>query len=151
MTIDPAGSRDLDQAFHAERRPHGFRVRYAIADVAAFVAPGGALDREAFARGVTLYLPDGRAPLYPDVLGEGAASLAARRSTDPRCSGPSSSIGRRADRTRCRTRDRAQPRRAVVRRGAGDDRTTRRRRHLGSRCSGRSGSACSNASGSAAA
>ena len=75
VTIDPAGSRDLDQAFHAERQGTGFRVHYAIADVAAFVAPGGALDREAFARGETLYLPDGRAPLYPDVLGEGAASL----------------------------------------------------------------------------
>ena len=71
----PRRSRDLDQAFHAERQGHGFRVHYAIADVAAFVAPGGALDREAFARGETLYLPDGRAPLYPDVLGEGAASL----------------------------------------------------------------------------
>ncbi|HLM18362.1 MAG TPA: RNB domain-containing ribonuclease, partial [Acidimicrobiia bacterium] len=75
VTVDPSGSRDLDQAFHAERQGSGFRVRYAIADVAAFVAPGGALDREAFTRGETLYLPDGRAPLYPDVLGEGAASL----------------------------------------------------------------------------
>src|SRR5262245_12560604 len=75
VTVDPIGSRDLDQAFHAERQGNGFRVHYAIADVAAFVAPGGALDREAFVRGETLYLPDGRAPLYPDVLGEGAASL----------------------------------------------------------------------------
>jgi exoribonuclease R len=75
VTVDPAGSRDLDQAFHAERRGNRYRVHYAIADVAAFVDPGGALDREAFARGETLYLPDGRAPLYPDVLGEGAASL----------------------------------------------------------------------------
>jgi exoribonuclease R len=75
LTIDPAGSRDLDQAFHAERRGDGFRVHYAIADVTAFVTPGDALDREAWARGGTLYLPDGRAPLYPDVLGEGAASL----------------------------------------------------------------------------
>ena len=75
VTIDPPGSLDLDQAFHAERHGRGFRVRYAIADVAAFVAPGGALDRESFARGVTLYLPDGRAPMLPDRLGEGAASL----------------------------------------------------------------------------
>src|SRR6185312_14720724 len=60
VTVDPPGTRDLDQAFHAERRGTGYRVHYAIADVAAFVAPGGALDREAFARGVTLYLPDGR-------------------------------------------------------------------------------------------
>jgi exoribonuclease R len=75
VTIDPAGSRDLDQAFHAERQGSGFLVQYAIADVGAFVTPGGALDREAWARGETLYLPDGRAPLYPDVVGEGAASL----------------------------------------------------------------------------
>jgi exoribonuclease R len=75
VTIDPAGSRDLDQAFHAERLGAGYRVRYAIADVAAFVAPDGALDREAFVRGETLYLPDRRAPLHPDVVGEGAASL----------------------------------------------------------------------------
>ncbi len=75
VTIDPPGSRDLDQAFHGERTATGYRVQYAIADVAAFVTPGGALDREANTRGVTLYLPDGRSPLYPPVLGEGAASL----------------------------------------------------------------------------
>jgi exoribonuclease R len=75
VTVDPAGSRDLDQAFHAERDGGGFRVHYAIADVAAFVTPGGAVDQEAWSRGETLYLPDGRAPLYPDVVGEGAASL----------------------------------------------------------------------------
>lgn len=75
VAVDPPGSRDLDQAFHAERRGSGYRVRYAIADVAAFVHPGTAVDRESFQRGVTLYLPDGRAPLHPDALGEGAASL----------------------------------------------------------------------------
>ena len=75
VTVDPQGSRDLDQAFHATRTDGGYVVHYAIADVAAFVAPGSALDRETFARGETLYLPDGRAPLHPDVLGEGAASL----------------------------------------------------------------------------
>ena len=75
VTIDPPGSRDLDQAFGAERVGDGIRVRYAIADVAAFVRPGGAVDREAWARGLTLYLPDGRAPLHPPALSEGAASL----------------------------------------------------------------------------
>jgi exoribonuclease R len=77
VTIDPPGSRDLDQAFHAERCGDGYRVRYAIADVAAFVAPGGALDVEAHRRGQTLYCPDCRTPLYPTVLSEGAASLLA--------------------------------------------------------------------------
>lgn len=75
VTIDPAGSLDLDQAYFAERRQGGTRVRYAIADVARFVAVGDATDAEAHHRGVTVYLPDGRAPLYPEVLGEGAASL----------------------------------------------------------------------------
>jgi exoribonuclease R len=76
VSIDPRGSRDLDQAFAAQRRPGGgFRVWYAIADVASFVVAGGALDGEARARGVTLYQPDQRTPLYPHELGEGAASL----------------------------------------------------------------------------
>ena len=75
VTVDPPGSRDLDQAYGAERRGSGHRVHYAIADVAAFVPPGGALDVESRSRGVTLYLPDGRAPLYPPALGEGAGSL----------------------------------------------------------------------------
>ena len=75
VTIDPPGSRDLDQALHIARHGSGFRVSYAIADVAAFVQPGSALDAEVFARGVTLYAPDTRVPLHPPVLGEDAASL----------------------------------------------------------------------------
>src|SRR5918911_638852 len=75
VTIDPPGSRDLDQALHIERRGDGHRVRYAIADVGAFVAAGGALDRDTHARGVTVYAPDEKAPLHPPVLSEGAASL----------------------------------------------------------------------------
>src|SRR3954447_3436202 len=75
VTIDPPGSRDLDQALHIERRGDGHRVRYAIADVGAFVTRGGALDRDTHARGVTVYAPDEKAPLHPPVLSEGAASL----------------------------------------------------------------------------
>ncbi len=75
ITIDPPESMDLDQALHVERRGSGYRVRYAIADVAAFVAPGGPLDEEAHRRGETLYAPDGNARLYPAALSEGAASL----------------------------------------------------------------------------
>ena len=74
-TIDPPGSRDLDQAMHIERRGDGHRVRYAIADVGAFVAPGSALDADTHARGVTVYAPDANTPLHPSVLSEGAASL----------------------------------------------------------------------------
>ncbi|NDU73257.1 RNB domain-containing ribonuclease [Actinomadura sp. DSM 109109] len=75
FTLDPPGSLDLDQAMHLERRGSGHRVRYAIADVAGFVRPGGALDAEARARGVTLYLPDANTPLHPRPLSEGSASL----------------------------------------------------------------------------
>ena len=75
MTIDPPGARDLDQALHIERRGDGHRVHYAIADPASFVTPGGALDRDAHARGATVYAPDGKIPLHPPVLSEGAASL----------------------------------------------------------------------------
>jgi len=75
VAIDPAGSTDLDQALCLERRGGGYRFRYAIADVAAFVAPGGAVDREARRRGVTLYSPDRRAPLHPTVLSEERTSL----------------------------------------------------------------------------
>lgn len=76
FTIDPPGSVDLDQAMHLAGRPGGgYRVHYAIADVAAFVTPGGPLDAEAHRRVTTLYFPDGRVPLHPAVLSEGAASL----------------------------------------------------------------------------
>ncbi|QGN32363.1 RNB domain-containing ribonuclease [Microlunatus sp. Gsoil 973] len=74
-TIDPPGSTDLDQALHLTRDRNAYRVDYAIADVPWFVAPGGFVDHEARRRGQTLYAPDGRAPLHPEVLSEGAASL----------------------------------------------------------------------------
>jgi len=76
FTIDPPGSTDLDQAMCLERDgTSGFRVRYAIADVPAFVPIGGVLDAEARRRGVTVYAPDLRSPLHPPLLGDGAASL----------------------------------------------------------------------------
>jgi len=75
VTIDPPGATDLDQALHIERTEDGYLVQYAIADVPAFVPPGGAIDTEARERGQTLYAPDGRIPLHPPVISEGAASL----------------------------------------------------------------------------
>lgn len=75
LTIDPAGSTDLDQALHLARRPGGFLVHYAIADVPGFVRPDGAVDREARERGQTLYAADGRVPLHPTVLSEDRVSL----------------------------------------------------------------------------
>jgi exoribonuclease R len=76
VTVDPAESRDLDQAVHLSRTAAGgYRVRYAIADVASYVRPGGPLETETWVRGQTIYLPDGRIPLHPPVLSEGAVSL----------------------------------------------------------------------------
>ena len=76
ITVDPSGSRDLDQALHISAIPAGgYLVSYAIADLAAFVRPGSALDDETQTRGETLYFPDGRVPLHPPQLSEGAASL----------------------------------------------------------------------------
>ena len=75
VTLDPASSTDLDQAFAIEQAGGDILLHYAIADVAWFVADGDPLDTEAWKRGETTYLPDGKAGLYPRVLAEGAASL----------------------------------------------------------------------------
>ncbi len=75
VTLDPASSTDLDQAFAIEAAGGDLLLHYAIADVGWFVDPGSPLDVEAWARGATTYLPDGKAPLYPKVLSEQAASL----------------------------------------------------------------------------
>ena len=75
VTLDPASSTDLDQAFHIEASGSDLLLHYAIADVGWFVQDGGPIDVEAWMRGTTFYLPDGKAGLYPPVLSEGAASL----------------------------------------------------------------------------
>ena len=75
VTLDPASSTDLDQAFAIERAGGDILLHYAIADVPWFVGDGDAVDQEAWQRGETTYLPDGKAGLYPRVLSENAASL----------------------------------------------------------------------------
>ena len=75
VTLDPASSTDLDQAFAIEASGSDLLLHYAIADVAWFVSDGDALDAEAWQRGTTTYLPGAKAGLYPPVLSEGAASL----------------------------------------------------------------------------
>ncbi|HEX3422890.1 MAG TPA: RNB domain-containing ribonuclease [Sphingomicrobium sp.] len=75
LTLDPKTSTDLDQAFAIEQAGADLILHYAIADVAWFVGSGDALDREAWERGETIYMPDGKASLYPSELSEGAASL----------------------------------------------------------------------------
>lgn len=75
LTLDPATSTDLDQAFVIEEAGADLLLHYALADIGWFVPEGGAMEAEAWTRGVTLYLPDGRARLYPPILSEQAASL----------------------------------------------------------------------------
>ena len=75
LTIDPAGSRDLDQALHLRRAGSGFRFSYAIADVPGFVTPGGAVDAETRRRGQTMYAADGAVQLHPPLLSQDRASL----------------------------------------------------------------------------
>ncbi len=75
VTLDPASSTDLDQAFCIEESGNDLLLHYALADIGWFAPEGSALVAEAWRRGVTLYLPDGRARLYPAVLSEDAASL----------------------------------------------------------------------------
>jgi exoribonuclease R len=75
VTLDPASSTDLDQAFAIETSGNDLVLRYAIADIGWFVASGGPIDTEAWKRGETIYLPDGKISLYPRLLSEGAASL----------------------------------------------------------------------------
>ena len=75
VTLDPASSVDLDQAFALEADGNDVILHYAIADIGAFVEDGDAIDVEAWARGETIYLPDGKVSLYPKALSEGVASL----------------------------------------------------------------------------
>ncbi len=75
VTIDPPSSMDLDQALHLERDGDGYVVHYAIADLAAFITPGDAIDVEANRRGETLYGADSKIPLHPRSISEDAGSL----------------------------------------------------------------------------
>ncbi len=80
VTIDPADARDRDDAVHAHAdddtaNPGGFIVWVAIADVAHYVRPGSALDREARKRGNSTYFPDRVVPMLPDILSGDLCSL----------------------------------------------------------------------------
>ena len=75
VTLDPASSTDLDQAFAIDISGNDLLLHYAIADVSWWVRDGDALDVEAWARGTTCYLPDGKASQYPKLLSENVASL----------------------------------------------------------------------------
>lgn len=75
LTIDPDDARDHDDAVYVEKREDGFRVFVAIADVAEYVLPGGALEAAAQDRCFTTYLPDRAVPMLPGVLAADQCSL----------------------------------------------------------------------------
>jgi len=76
ITIDPVDARDHDDAVYAEPDGRGgYIVWVAIADVAAYVRPKTALDREAQDKGNSVYFPDRVEPMLPEVLSNGLCSL----------------------------------------------------------------------------
>lgn len=80
VTIDPADARDFDDAISLERTADGhWHLGVHIADVAHFVQPGTALDREAQLRGTSVYLPTKVIPMLPEVLSNALASLQEKR------------------------------------------------------------------------
>jgi exosome complex exonuclease DIS3/RRP44 len=76
FSIDPPGCTDIDDALHIESLPNGnFFVGVHIADVSHFVVEGSALDREAAARGNTVYLVNKRINMLPEELSEDICSI----------------------------------------------------------------------------
>lgn len=85
VTLDPASSTDLDQAFAFSLEPgptgsvelNGATIvlHYAIADIGVFAPLGGVIETEAWKRGTTVYAPDGSVPVYPRSLCQDRASL----------------------------------------------------------------------------
>ncbi|MBN8915224.1 MAG: RNB domain-containing ribonuclease, partial [Rhizobiales bacterium] len=80
VTIDPPDAKDHDDAVFAEAdtdpgNTGGFVLTVAIADVAAYVTPGSALDREALIRGNSVYFPDRVVPMLPERISNDLCSL----------------------------------------------------------------------------
>ncbi|HUE26697.1 MAG TPA: RNB domain-containing ribonuclease [Solirubrobacteraceae bacterium] len=76
FTIDPVSARDFDDAISAEREgEEAWRIWVHIADVSAFVEPRGLVDREAYRRGTSVYVPGSVEPMLPEALSNNACSL----------------------------------------------------------------------------
>ena len=75
FTIDPVTARDYDDAISARREGDRVRVWVHIADVGAYVRPGGAIEHEALRRGTSVYVPGAVEPMLPEALSSDACSL----------------------------------------------------------------------------
>jgi ribonuclease R len=75
VTIDGETARDFDDAVYVERTANGWQLQVHIADVAHYVLPGSALDREARLRGTSVYFPDRAVPMLPEALSNDVCSL----------------------------------------------------------------------------
>jgi ribonuclease R len=79
FTVDPASAKDFDDAISAERLgPDRWRIWVHIADVSAYVRPGSLVEREAYRRGTSVYVPGTVEPMLPEALSNGACSLRPR-------------------------------------------------------------------------
>lgn len=78
-TIDPDDAKDYDDAVNVKRTKSGYTLGVHIADVSFFVKPSSSLDREAFERGNSVYLPGMVVPMLPEVLSNDVCSLKSNR------------------------------------------------------------------------
>ncbi|HYN49532.1 MAG TPA: RNB domain-containing ribonuclease [Thermoleophilaceae bacterium] len=75
FTVDPDDAQDFDDAISARREDGHIRVWVHIADVSAYLRPGGPLEREAFRRATSVYVPGAVEPMLPEALSNRACSL----------------------------------------------------------------------------